>query len=66
MVPFGLGFKYLYHPNLALRLDLIDELTIGAGSLSTFHYLALTAGLEVRYGKRLLKMPWHRDESGDN
>lgn len=66
MVPFGLGVKYLHNQNLALRIDLIDELTIGAGSLSTFHYVALTAGLEVHYGRRLLKMPWHRDDAGEH
>jgi hypothetical protein len=66
MVPFGLGIKYLHNQNLAARVDLIDELTFGGGSLSTFHYVALTAGLEVRYGHRLLKMPWHRADSDDN
>jgi hypothetical protein len=49
-----------------MRVDLIDELTFGAGSLSTFHYVALTAGLEVRYGHRLLKMPWHKADADDN
>jgi hypothetical protein len=66
MVPFGLGFKYLHNKNLALRVDLIDDVTFGAGALSTFHYVALTAGLEVRYGRRLLKLPWHKADSDDN
>lgn len=65
MVPYGLGVKYLHNENIALRIDVVDELTIGAGSLSTFHYVAMTAGLEVRYGRRLLKMPWHHDDSGN-
>ena len=65
MVPFGLGVKYLQNKNLALRIDLIDEVTFGSGALSTFHYVALTAGLEVRYGRRLIKMPWHKPDSDD-
>lgn len=63
MFPYGLGLKYLYNDRVALRVDLVDELTFGAGSISTFHYVALTAGLEVRYGRRLLKMPWHKAET---
>ena len=66
MVPFGLGVKYLHDKNLALRVDLIDEVTFGSGALSTFHYVAITAGLEVRYGRRLLKLPWHKADSDDN
>jgi len=66
MVPFGLGTKYLYSDNVALRVDVIDELTFGAGSLSTFHYVALTAGVEIRYSRHLLKMPWHKDESNEH
>ena len=66
MIPFGLGIKYLYGENIALRIDAIDELTLGSGTLSTFHYVALTVGLEVRYGHRLLKMPWHRADSDGN
>ena len=60
MIPFGGGLKFLCTERFALRIDLIDELTFGGGALSTFHYVALTAGLEIRYGQRLLKMPWHR------
>jgi len=66
MVPFGVGVKYLQHEHLAMRVDLIDELTFGAGALSTFHYVALTAGLEVRYGRRLFKWPWHRGDADAN
>lgn len=62
LFPFGVGVKYLWAERWALRIDLIDELTFGGGPTSTFHYVALTAGLEFRYGKRLLKMPWHRHD----
>lgn len=65
MVPFGFGLKYLYRERLAFRVDLIDEFTFGTGELSNFHYVALTAGVEVRYGHRLLKMPWHRHSKTD-
>ncbi|HEX4146365.1 MAG TPA: hypothetical protein VHY91_22885 [Pirellulales bacterium] len=62
MIPFGVGLKYLCTERLALRVDLIDEMTFGGGVLSNFHYAALTLGLEVRYGKRLINMPWHRND----
>jgi hypothetical protein len=62
MIPFGLGLKYLWTNRLAARVDLIDEMTFGNGTLSNFHYVAFTAGLEFRYGKRLLHMPWHRKD----
>ena len=59
LFPFGVGLKYLWRERWALRIDLIDELTLGSHMTSTFHYVALTAGLEFRYGKRLLHLPWH-------
>ena len=60
LFPFGGGLKYLCSDRWAVRIDLIDELTLGSRATSTFHYVALTAGLEFRYGKRLLHMPWHK------
>lgn len=62
LFPYGVGLKYLWNDHWALRIDLIDELTLGGNTTSTFHYVALTAGLEFRYGKRLLHMPWHRKD----
>ncbi|HEY2249541.1 MAG TPA: outer membrane beta-barrel protein, partial [Planctomycetaceae bacterium] len=61
MIPFGLGLKYLCSEHVAIRVDLIDEMTFGTGALSNFHYVALAAGLEIRYGHRLIRMPWHRN-----
>ncbi|HVA47134.1 MAG TPA: outer membrane beta-barrel protein [Pirellulales bacterium] len=58
--PFGVGLKYHWSDHWALRIDLMDELTLSSAQTSTFNYVALTAGLEFRYGKRLLNMPWHR------
>ncbi len=60
MIPFGLGLKYLCTERFAVRIDMIDEMTFGGGALTNFHYVALAAGLEVRYGHRLITMPWHR------
>ena len=62
MIPFGVGLKYLHTERIAVRIDLIDEINFGSGPLSTFQYVALTAGVEFRYGKRLLHMPWHRKD----
>jgi hypothetical protein len=62
MIPFGIGLKYLHTERIAVRVDLIDEINFGTGPLSTFQYVALTAGLEIRYGKRLLHMPWHHKD----
>lgn len=65
LFPYGVGLKYLWTDRLAFRIDLIDELTLSSTQTSTFHYVALTAGLEFRYGKRLLNLPWHRKASCD-
>jgi hypothetical protein len=62
LFPYGVGLKYLWNDRWALRIDLIDELTLSSSQTSTFHYVALTAGLEFRYGKRLLNLPWHRKD----
>ena len=62
LFPYGVGIKYLWSERWALRIDLIDELTLSSQRTSTFHYVALTAGLEFRYGKRLLHLPWHRKD----
>ena len=62
LFPFGGGLKYQLNERLAVRIDMIDELTFAGGAVNTFHYVALTAGLEFRYGKRLLHMPWHKKD----
>jgi hypothetical protein len=63
LFPYGVGLKYLWSDHWALRIDLIDELTLSSNRTSTFHYVALTAGLEFRYGKHLLNLPWHRKDA---
>ena len=62
VIPFGVGLKYLQSDRLAFRMDLIDEMTFGNSLLANFQYVALTAGLEFRYGKRLLNLPWHHKD----
>ena len=58
MIPVGLGLKYFCNQRVAVRIDLIDEITIGTGDLSNFQYVAFTAGVEYRYGKQLFHIPW--------
>jgi hypothetical protein len=60
LFPFGGGLKYLINERLAVRIDMIDELNFGGGAVTTFNYVALTAGLEIRYGKKLFNWPWHK------
>ena len=31
MIPFGVGLKYLCNERIAVRVDLIDEMTFGGG-----------------------------------
>ena len=65
MIPFGLGLKFFWSERLAVRIDLVDEMTFGDSGLSNFQYVALTAGLEFRYGHRLLRMPWRKSPAVD-
>lgn len=63
VLPFGGGLKYRLNERWALRIDMIDELTFKHGTSSPFHYVALTAGLELRFGKPLLHWPWRKSDS---
>jgi len=49
-LPLGIGLKYLCDDNLALRLDLIDDIAMSNDHLQTQNNLALTAGMELRFG----------------
>jgi hypothetical protein len=60
LFPFGGGLKYLVNDRLAVRIDMIDEVTFAGGSVNTFHYVALVAGLEVRYGRKLINWHWFK------
>jgi hypothetical protein len=37
------------------------EFNFANGALADFPYAALTVGLEFRYDRRLINMPWHRN-----
>ena len=49
-VPFGLGFKYLARPNLALRMEFLDNLGFGSAWMRTQNNLSLTGGFELKMG----------------
>jgi hypothetical protein len=58
--PLGGGVKYLYRPWLALRLSVVDNLTLGAHELSTMHNLAISGDVEVHFGgPRWSYFPYH-------
>lgn len=63
LFPFGGGLKYLLNDRLAVRIDMIDELTFAGGSVNTFHYVALVAGLEIRYGQKLINWHWFKKKT---
>jgi len=49
-LPFGVGMKYQLKRWLALRVDVLDNFTIGGGGLDPMHNLSLTFGAEVHFG----------------
>ena len=52
-IPWGGGLKYMLRPNLALRFDLIDNLSLEGGSRSDrMHNISFTGGIELRFGGR--------------
>jgi hypothetical protein len=52
-IPWGGGVKYLLRPNVALRFDLIDNLSLEGGSRSDrMHNISFTGGIELRFGGR--------------
>ncbi len=51
-LPLGLGVKYLCGKQLALRLDVRDNLVFGGHGADTRHSWAVTGGFEFRWGWR--------------
>ena len=49
-IPFGGGVKFFASRNLALRAELIDNLSLGSSVVSTMNNLSLTGGIELRFG----------------
>ena len=63
-MPFGVGIKHRWDERLAIRIDLLDHLTMGSGDLDAMHNITLTIGGEIRFGGvRLSYWPW---EPGDD
>lgn len=52
-LPWGGGVKFLLRPNLALRFDLIDNLSFEGGSRADLmNNVSFTGGIEFRFGGR--------------
>jgi outer membrane protein with beta-barrel domain len=52
-LPWGGGMKFLLRPDVALRFDLIDNLSFPSGSRSdAMHNISFTGGIELRFGGR--------------
>jgi len=49
-LPLGIGLKYLWDENFALRLDLLDDIAMSNEHLLTQNNFSLTGGLELRFG----------------
>ncbi|MBI1901209.1 MAG: hypothetical protein HYS13_08880 [Planctomycetia bacterium] len=62
LLPFALGFRYRYDDDLALRLEVQDNVSLGERTGSdTVHVVALNFGLELRFGgPRLSYDSWFR------
>lgn len=52
-IPWGGGMKYLLGRHVAVRFDLIDNMSLPAGSKVDFmHNISFTGGVEIRFGGR--------------
>jgi hypothetical protein len=54
LVCYGLGLKYLWSPKTALRIEILDDYTVGNWNMSPMHNVAINAGFEMRFGEG-----WH-------
>jgi hypothetical protein len=58
-LPLGMGVKYLCSQQLAVRVDLLDDIAMSSNHLQTQHNLSLTVGAELRFGgSRKIYWPW--------
>lgn len=58
--PFGLGLKYCYRPQIALRLDVIDNLAFSSETVDTMHNVSVSFGVDFHFGgRRRSYFPWH-------
>ncbi len=59
-VPFGGGLKYRFNEWLTFRVDVIDNLAFGTGSLDTMHNVSFSGGVEYHFGgHRRTYWPWN-------
>ena len=59
-MPFGIGVKWMYTPWIVLRLEATENWAVGNDQLDMMHNMALTAGVEVRFGGyRPSYWPWN-------
>ncbi len=48
--PLSAGFKYYQHNWMAWRVSVTDQWSLGANGINSMHNIALTVGVEVRFG----------------
>lgn len=60
-LPIGLGVKYRHRSRIAIRVDLVDNISFASGPQDTMHNWSLTAGLEARFGggRKRNYWPWN-------
>lgn len=59
-LPFGGGLKYRFNEWLIFRVDVIDNLAFGTGSLDTMHNVSFSGGVEYHFGgHRRTYWPWN-------
>ena len=51
-LPVGGGIQFQHWNWLAWRLEVLDNISLGADGLDTQHSISLTAGMELRFGAR--------------
>jgi len=63
-VPFGGGVQFRQWPWLIWRLEVLDNLSLGADGVDTMHNVSLTAGMEFRFGAHPASYwPWRSSRS---
>jgi hypothetical protein len=60
--PVGIGLKYRHSPQMAFRIELLDNISTGSGVQDGTHNISLTAGAELHFGSggaRKGYWPWN-------
>jgi hypothetical protein len=64
-LPVGGGIKFRARPWCVVRLDVQDNIAFGRGAVDTMHNVALTIGVDYRFGgNRLSYWPWEPGTPG--